>query len=150
MPIAASRMVTFSAAPLDLQLRQRPRQRRVHRRDLLVRDLFAQPRRGALPRLLDHRFVDLLGLDRHVGDDRHARGGDLHQPLADGERPVDAVLRHDDLARDDLRDQAHVMRVDADLSFDGRQGHHVDVLGERGRLRRDDFESQVSRHDGPA
>src|SRR6185503_15483880 len=90
------------ATALDAQLRQRPRKRRVDRREFLVRDLVAEPGGGALARFLRPRLVDVLGRDRHVGDDRHAVAGDLDQPLADGHEGLARALAHDHLARNDL------------------------------------------------
>ena len=78
--------------------------------------------------------------------------GDLDESFADGDGPILAVLGHDELAGHDLRNQPDVMRVDAHLSLDGRQGDHVDVFREDDCLRRHDFKSErvshMSRHCG--
>ena len=68
------------------------------------------------------------------------------RPFADGEESLPAVPVHDDLARHDLRDQPDVLRVDANLALERRQGDHVHVFGEDDRLRRDDFEFQRFGH----
>ena len=62
----------------------------------------------------------LLGGDGHVGDDLDAARRDLHEPFADGERFRLALVDHDDLARHDLGDQVHVLRIHADLALDDR------------------------------
>ena len=62
------------------------------------------------------------------------------EPPANGEGGVRAVLVDDDLAGDDLRDQADVLGIDPHLPLGRRQRDHVHVFGEDDRLRRDDFE----------
>ena len=57
---------------LDPQLRQRSGQRRVHRRDFLVRELLAQTRLCSAPRLFRLRFVDPVGRDGEVRQHRDA------------------------------------------------------------------------------
>jgi hypothetical protein len=66
---------------------------------------------------------------------------DLHEPFANGERPLLAVLRYENLARHELCDEPGVLWVHADLPFNGRKRHHVDVFGERHFLRSHDFKS---------
>ncbi len=72
--------------------------------------------------------------------------GDQHEPLADGEKLLAAVLAHDHLAGNHLRQQRHVVGQHADLALQRRQRDHLHVLGEHGRVRRDDFELQGVGH----
>src|SRR5688572_33397732 len=106
-----------AAATPDLQLRDRPGQRRGDGGNLFVRQLFLQPGCGTLARFLRLGLVDALGRYRHVGDDRDGSAGDLDEPLADGEKRLAGALPQDDFARDDSRHQRHVQRVDADLKI---------------------------------
>ncbi len=64
-----------------MELRKRPRQRRVDRRNFLVRDLLAKSGSRAFTRFRGFGFVDVLGRNGHVCDDRHTVMVDVDEPL---------------------------------------------------------------------
>src|SRR5687768_4744302 len=133
-------LLRLGSAPLpDLQLCERPSERCVDGGHLFVRDLLAEPRRRTGARLLDAGFVDLLGWNGHVRDDRDAAAAHLDESLAHREETVLPVLADDDFARLDLRHQPDVAGIDAHLAFDAGKRDHVHVLREHDALGRDDL-----------
>ena len=75
----------FFRAPLDLELGRGVGERGLNVRGFLVADFLGQAGFGPLPGFLGLGLVNVVGLDRHVGEDGHAVAGDLHKTVADGE-----------------------------------------------------------------
>src|ERR1700746_2337545 len=59
----------LTMASLNVELRERTRQRGIHGCNLFGREFFFQASCGALTRFLSHSFVDVLDGDSHVGHD---------------------------------------------------------------------------------
>src|SRR6266481_440440 len=135
-----------ATAPLDAQLGQRTGEGAVDGRDFGIGDLVAQVGRGALARLLSRGFVDVLGGDGHVRDDRDTATRDLDEPFAHRKKIVLTILAHDHLARNDPCHERHVMWVDADLTLDARQRDHVHVFRVAGCDGCDDLQFQRVGH----
>src|SRR6266571_2641024 len=72
------------AAAFDVQLGQRFLQRGLNSRHLFGSMVFFHRRFRALDRGLGCSDVDLLGFERHVGQNRNRVGFDLYKTLADG------------------------------------------------------------------
>ena len=95
---------------------------------------------GALAGFFRLGLIDVLGADRHVGEDGDAVAGDLHEAVADGEEVILSALARSDLARDHLGHERDVHRIDAHLALDPRESDHVHILRVDLGFGGDDFE----------
>ena len=110
-------------------------------------EIFSRSRASArCRRFLGLGLVNVISLHCHVGHDRNAVGGDVDETLTNREVRVLSRLVRDDFARDHLRDQRHVQRVDPQLALDARERDHDDVLGEHRTVRRDYLQAQRVGH----
>lgn len=134
------------AAPLDLELGEGVDEGGVDRGHFLVGKLFAEAFLRAPSGFFGPGFVDILGLNGHVGHDGDTLAGDLNEAFADGEMEVLAPFQGHDFTGRDLGEERDVHRVDAHFALHTRQGHHVDILGVDLGFRGDDFEFQRRRH----
>ena len=80
--LAAS--VAFPA--LDAQLGQGASQRGVDGSDFFVREFFVEPSFGALPRFFGFGFVNVVGRNGQIGQDRDTGGRDFDQSFAASRR----------------------------------------------------------------
>ena len=69
----------FTLPALDAQLDQGASQRGVDGGDFFVGEFFFEPSLGALPGFFGLGFVNLVGLNRQIGEDRDAGGRDFDE-----------------------------------------------------------------------
>ena len=130
----------------DLELGRGLHKRGMNVRGFFVGDFFGQARFSPLAGFLGPGFVNVFGANRHVGKNRHAIAGHLHEAVANSEEDRVRPLLCDDFARAQLRHQRHVLRQDAHLAFDAGQRDHVNVVGVNFCLRRDNFQFERIGH----
>ena len=85
-------------AAFDLELRERVRERGGDLCGFFVVELFGQTSFGTAARFLGFRFVDVLGLDRHVGHDGNAIAGDFGEAFTHSQEVILVVLAGVELA----------------------------------------------------
>ena len=119
-------------------------ERSLNARGFFVSDLLSEARFGALAGFLGLGFVNVIGTNRHVGENGDTVAGDLHKAVTNGKKNGFPALLRDDFARDELRHQGHVLRQNAHLAFRAGKRDHVHVVGENFCLRRDDFQFKVA------
>ena len=89
--------------------------------------------------------INVIGLDRHVGENGNTVAGDLHKAVADGQENGFLAFLRNDFACDELCHQWHVLRQNAHLTLGAGERDHVNVVGENLRLRCDNFQFQTTR-----
>ena len=107
--------------------------------DFLVGKFFLEPRFGALPGFFSFGFVNLVGLNRQIGQDRNASAGNFDESCAGRKEGIATVLLHDDFTRHHLGDKWNVLWVHSELAGHARQCDHLHVFGVRRTFRSDDF-----------
>ena len=83
---ALSLDASFALPALDAQLDQGASQRGVGGGDFFVGEFFFEPSLGALPGFFGFGFVNLVGLNRQIGEDRDTGGRDFDQSSASSRR----------------------------------------------------------------
>jgi thymidylate synthase len=86
--IRASRRRLRCVTPLHVELRGGVHERGVNGGGLLVAQLLREPGLGLAAGFLGLGLVNVIGLDGHVGQHRHALAGDLHKAVAHGQKNV--------------------------------------------------------------
>src|SRR5262245_49185437 len=96
-------------AAFDFQLGERVRQRGADERGFFVVEFFGKASLSAAAGFLSFGFVDVLGLDGHVGHDGNAVAGDFNETFPNSEKVTLVVLTGEDFARDDLSHERDVV-----------------------------------------
>ncbi len=115
-------------------------ERGADQRGFLIIEFLSQASFGPPTGFLSLGFIDMFRADGHVGHESDAIAGDFDEALSHSQEIVTTVLSHHNFASNDLRHQRHVLWEDTHLAFHSRESDHLDVLGVRPRLRRDNFQ----------
>ena len=107
--------------------------------DFFVGEFIFEPCFGALSGFFGLSFVNLVGLNRQVGEDRDAGGRDFDESSAGREEAVTAILSDDDFPRHHLCNKGDVLWVHPELAGYARQCDHFHYLGVHRALGGDDF-----------
>ena len=97
--------------------------------DFFVGEFIVEAGFGAAAGFFYFGLVNVVGGDGHIGEDGDVIAHDFDESFAHGEKIIASGFANEDFARDHLSHQRDVLRVNAQLALDSRQGDHLNVFG---------------------
>ena len=126
-------------AAFDFKLGQGMGQSRAYHSAFFVIQLLSEARFGAAPGFFGLGLVNIFGAYGHIGHNSHSLASDFDKTFPYREKMIASIFACDHLARNDLGQKRHVLRIDAHLSFNAGQRDHLDIFRIRLGIGSDDL-----------